>query len=205
MSTSGHLPTYVLPNPLPKPAPDTLEDVLSTGNDGGPHDMILDQNLVVAGEIQTGIQKACAGGQGLSIPATQTLLAGVTATLIVNNIMFDYATPMFSGNSIVLNQPSQVWLIAAMVWGTYAGPAGGNQTISLYIRWVDGNGVTRTIGRGDFPALRTGGTSSFSCYVGGGMKTNIGPNTQSIYAELFNDTSKTLTLVGYRFSAARLA
>lgn len=202
MSTSGHLPTYTQPFPLPV---DTLANVLAAGNDGGPHDVVLDQDITVAGEISTGIQKACAGGQGLSIPATQTIAAGVTATLIVNNIMFDYTPAMFSGNSIVLNQSSRVWLVAAMVWGTYAGPAGGNQTISLYIRWVDGNGVTRTIGRGDFPALRNGGASAFSCYVGGGMKTNTGPNTQSIYAELFNDTNKTLTLVGYRFTAARLA
>jgi hypothetical protein len=202
MSTSGHLPTYI---PVFPPPVATLETVLAGGNDGGPHDVVLDQNIAVAGEISTGIQKACAGGQGLATPATQTVASGVTATLIIVDRMFDYSPPMISGNSILLNQPSRVWLIAAMVWGTYVGPAGGNQTISLYIRWVDGNGVTRTIGRGDFPALRNGGASSFSCYVGGGMKTNTGPNIQSIYAELFNDTNKTLTLVGYRFSAARLA
>lgn len=202
MSTSGHLPTYTAPFPFPV---DTLETVLAAGNDGGPHDMTLDQNLTIGGEVSTRTQKACAGGQGLATAATQTVNAGVTATLIIVDKVFDYTPTMFSGNSIVLNQQSQVWLISGMVWGTYAGPAGGNQTISLYIRWVDGNGVTRTIGRGDFPALRTAVGSTFSCYVGGGMKTNIGPNTQSIYCELFNDTAKTLTLVGYRFSAARLA
>jgi hypothetical protein len=154
------------------------------------------------GYFKSGLQKAAAVGVDPTVPdPTQTILTGSgLTTIIVRRTFFDWAaSPMASGNTLLLTDTAQVWGVSINVSGTFTGALTTN-VWTLHLVWYDGT-TNKYIASNDFFASNT--ASVFNGVIGSGIKTN-GNAGQYIFAQITNTTGGTITVTKFRLSAIRI-
>ena len=164
------------------------------GNDSTTH-------IYGPGFIKSDLQKSSAAGITPGVSALQSVTSGSGATTIqIKDTLFDWSTPMVSGNTILLSDLTQIWHASALIRGTYvSNPT--VQTFSVTMFWFDGTS-NKTLAQQDVYVAVNAPT--FNVTLATGLKSN-GASGQYVFCSITNTSGATMNITHYRVSVTRVA
>lgn len=152
------------------------------------------------GYFLSGRQKSAAAGITPGVSAAQSITTGSgLTTVLIKDVLYDWTPTMINTNLLLLSDQQHVFIISALVRGTFANPL-TNRIYNVQLIWFDGS-VQKTIGQMDMYVAANAPT--FSCTLTTSMKT-IAATGQYVYVALDNTTGSQMDITHFRFTATRV-